>query len=179
MGRKSKLTEKQWDEVIRRNLAGESISKLAAEFEVSRSAMTEKISARVSGIKDVANQMVTAERAFRSVPAADRPHVITVRDRLSVLEDIYLQTAEVAARNSMHMHNLAAEQKQFMDDADPLGHPASKAAVKAFTSLTAAGNLAMVVPSTLLKASQESRAADAANNAPERKVIVIDGPDSC
>jgi hypothetical protein len=123
--------------------------------------------------------MLAGERALRDLPVSDRTHAVTVRDRLSVLEDIYLQVADTAARNAMHMHNLAAEQKQYMDDADPLGQPASKAAVKSFTSLTAAGNLAMVIPSTLLKASQEVRAAEAANSAPERKVIVIDGPDSC
>jgi hypothetical protein len=179
MARPSKLTEKQWDEVIRRHLAGESISKLAAEFGIARSAMSEKVSDRASKIKTAANQMLAGERALRELPVSDRVHAVSVKDRLSVLEDIYLQTAETAARNSMHMHNLAAEQKQYMDDADPLGHPASKAAVKAFTSLSAAGNLAMVIPSTLLKASQEVRAAEAANNAPERRVIVIDGPDGC
>lgn len=178
MGRPSKLTDKQWDEVIRRHLAGESINKLSAEFEVSRAAMSERISGRANKIKTVAAQMVASERALRDLPVSDRVHVVTVRDRLSVLEDIYLQVADTAARNSMHMHNLAAEQKQFMDDADPLGHPASKLAVKAFMSLTVAGNLAMVVPSTLLKASQDRMAAEAAANAPQRRVIVIDGPDA-
>lgn len=179
MGRPSKLTEKQWDEVIRRNLAGESISKLAAEFEVSRSAMTEKIGNRVAAVKDVANQMVSSERAFKSIPVSDRVHVISVRDRLSVLEDVYLQTADIAARNSMHMHSLASEQKQYIDDASPFADGKSKDAVRAFNALTRAGNDAMVIPSTLLKASQEARAAEAAAHAPERKVIVIDGPDSC
>jgi len=179
MGRPSKLSDKQWDEVIRRHLAGESINKLSAEFQVSRAAMSEKISARVAAVKDVANQMVSSERAFKAIPVSDRVHVISVRDRLSVLEDIYLQTADIAARNSMHMHNLASEQKQFIDDANPFKDERSKDAVRAFRAMTQAGNDAMVIPSTLLKASQDRMAAEAANAAPERKVIVIDGPDGC
>lgn len=155
MARPSKLTEKQWDEVIRRHLAGESISKLAAEFSIARSAMSEKISDRTNKIKSVANQMVAAEREFKAMPVSDRSHVITVRDRISVLMDVYLQTAETAARNSMHMHNLAAEQKQFIDDASPYGSKASKGAVSSFTALTLAGNAAMVIPGTILKAGLE------------------------
>lgn len=155
MARPSKLTEKQWDEVVRRNLAGESISKLAAEFGVARSAMSEKISDRTNKIKAVANQMVAAEREFKAMPVSDRAHVITVRDRLSVLMDVYLQTAETAARNAMHMHNLAAEQKQYIDDASPHGSKASRGAVTSFMSLTMAGNAAMVIPSTILKAGLE------------------------
>lgn len=155
MGRPSKLTPQQWDDVIRRHLDGESISKLAAEFEISRAAMSEKVKERADKIKAVANQMVAAEREFKSLPVSDRVHAVTVRDRLSVLMDVYLQTAETAARNSMHMHNLAAEQKQFIDDATPFGSKASSGAVKSFMSLTMAGNAAMVIPSTILKASQD------------------------
>lgn len=155
MARPSKLTEKQWDEVIRRHLAGESISKLAAEFSIARSAMSEKISDRSNRIKTVANQMVTAERAMKELPVTDRVHVETVRSRLSILEDVYLQTADIAARNSRYMHNLAGEQKQYVDDAQPLASKSSRGAVDAFIKLTNAGNAAMVIPSTLLKASQE------------------------
>jgi hypothetical protein len=83
------------------------------------------------------------------------------------LQDIYLRTAETAARNSDHMHNLASEQKRFIDDADPFGDGKSILAVKSFLALTRAGNEAMVIPSTLLKTSQ-----DMMKEAPETE----DGP---
>ena len=165
--------------MIRRHLAGESLVKLAAEFGVARSAMSEKVSARVGKIKSVANQMVAAEREFKALPVYDRGHALSVKDRLSVLEDIYLQTADIAARNAMHMHNLASEQKRFIDDASPFEKEKSKDAVRAFSALTRAGNDAMVIPSTLLKASQDARIAEAQAHAPERRVIIEDGPDSC
>ena len=58
MGRRSKLTDKQWIEIERRHLDGESIRSLAKEFKVAESSIRERISAQSKRIIDVANQIV-------------------------------------------------------------------------------------------------------------------------
>ena len=54
MGRPSKLTDKQWAEIEKRLLAGESQGKLAKEFKVARSAISDRFSDRLKSVKTVA-----------------------------------------------------------------------------------------------------------------------------
>ena len=68
MGRKSALTDKQWSDIEKRMLDGESVRSLAAKYGIAESAIRKKLSARTKDIKTVANQLATAESNFAALP---------------------------------------------------------------------------------------------------------------
>ena len=61
MARRSKLAAQQWDEILERHLAGESIRSLAREYGVSEGEIRQKITTQAEKIKSVAKQVVTVE----------------------------------------------------------------------------------------------------------------------
>ena len=64
MGRPSKLTEKQWQEIDARLLKGEPGRSLAREYDVSEATIRKRFGAHHKQIKTVANQLVAAEMAL-------------------------------------------------------------------------------------------------------------------
>ena len=70
MARRSKLTEQQWNEILDRNLAGESIRSLAKEYGISAMAVQKKISLQAEKVKTVANQVVITEKAVSDLPVS-------------------------------------------------------------------------------------------------------------
>jgi len=104
MGRPSKLTEKQWLEVERRHLDGESIRSLAKEFGVSESTIRERISAHSKRIIDVANQIVETNQAVKSLSISAQISAHTRAQRLisiqNSLDDAALAGSNVSKRIS-------------------------------------------------------------------------------
>lgn len=67
MGRPSKLTQRQADEVIRRLVGGERPVDLAREFGVSKATMSERYSAQALAVRIVAHQLMQADSALRAL----------------------------------------------------------------------------------------------------------------
>lgn len=86
MGRPSKLTETQWDEVKRRRLAGESFGKLAMEFGLSKAAVIKQIGDRLVTVKTIANQMVSAEQDLRKLPVNDQILTVSYIDSVRAMQ---------------------------------------------------------------------------------------------
>ena len=87
MGRRSKLTDKQWIEIERRHLDGESIRSLAKEFKVAESSIRERISAQSKRIIDVANQIVETNQAVKGLPISAQIAAHTRAQRLIAIQD--------------------------------------------------------------------------------------------
>lgn len=82
MGRPSKLSEKQWAEVERRLLEGETPASLAKEYGIDRAALTRKFSQQLRNVKNLAKQIVTVESALRELPVAQQVQVINLAEQL-------------------------------------------------------------------------------------------------
>ncbi|RZL66414.1 MAG: Hin recombinase [Variovorax sp.] len=66
MGRPSKLSDKQWEQIGRRIVAGEKPSALAKEFKVSHATVSERFSESGGKVKSVANQILAAEDSLKA-----------------------------------------------------------------------------------------------------------------
>jgi pyruvate/2-oxoglutarate dehydrogenase complex dihydrolipoamide acyltransferase (E2) component len=120
MGRKSKTTPEQDQRLIERHLAGESIRSLAKEAGVSESALRGKISAQAQQIKDVANQIVTTERALQALPFNAQT---TARNRaaaMSMIEDNVFAGLVNGSATFHRLTSIANTELQKVNDADML-----------------------------------------------------------
>ena len=132
MGRKSKLTEKQWEEVGRRHLEGESLRSLAREFGVGESTVREKISAQSAQIKKVANQIVEVEIAKKNLPVSAQISALNLAQRLLMISES-LSDAAVAGANTAKLISERTHEKlsklQTLTDEDVKGAIAASMAV--------------------------------------------------
>ena len=165
MGRPSKLSEAQWDEILRRNTAGESASALAKEFNLSKAAVSKRIAKPATYIKDVVNQVLTAEVALKSMPPA---HRLVATDLIDELRQLSMSTVQVATLGMRTAHRLAAianEQAQKIDDADPM---ADASAVKSVGVLGEMVKTHASVGLNLLAANKEAfRSGDGEKSVPQ------------
>ncbi|MDP4114396.1 MAG: Hin recombinase [Bacillota bacterium] len=104
MARPSKLSEKQWAEVEKRHLAGESMRSLASEFGISEAAIRKRVSTRTNEIKEVAAQLVEAEQRFLSLPVSSQISARTLADELKAISS---NLASAASYGAATAHKLA------------------------------------------------------------------------
>lgn len=153
MGRKSKLTEKQWAVIGERFLAGESARKLGKEFGVSEGAIRLRFSTQHKQIKSVANQILTTERALKDLPIATQIATHSYAARLRATSDHLMGAAEFGAATSHRLHGIANAQVQKIDDADPLGAE-SILIFQGVSALTKLANESASIPMGLLAANK-------------------------
>lgn len=154
MGRPSKLTEAQWDEIRRRLLEGERAADLAREYGVSKTRISENVSKRASAVKDVAKQIVAAEVSFRKLSVSEQFDTVSI---LRNLTNTLGHLSSAAAYNAATSHRLAgiANMKVAeIDDAAPLDDK-SREALKDIAVLTRMANEASEIGLNLVKANKE------------------------
>lgn len=154
MGRKSKLTEKQWESIGKRLLDGESARGLASEFGVAESAIRKRFSARTKEIKNVANQLVAAETAFAELPLSAQISARTLADRMKSISEHLAGAAEFGAATSHRVSGIANAMVSRIDDVDPLSAE-SMEALKGIAALTKLANESSTIPINLLAANKE------------------------
>jgi uncharacterized protein (DUF2342 family) len=166
MGRKSKLTDKQWDEIRQRHIDGESIRSLADKFKVAESSVREKISGDTKRIKAVANQILETEVAIRSLPISAQISAHNLADQLRSISGHLAGAANFGAATAHRLAGIANGRVAQIDDAKPLDDAGVKE-LKGISVLTQMANDASVIGVNLLRANKES--IDAMNNgdAPE------------
>lgn len=98
MGRKSKLTDEQWEEIKTRNLAGESLRSLAREFGVGESTAREKVSAQTAQIKDVAKQILDTKAAISALPVSAQVSAYNLADKMMAVS---LNTTDASVAGSL------------------------------------------------------------------------------
>jgi ABC-type transporter Mla subunit MlaD len=169
MGRKSPITEKQWAEIGRRLLAGEAGRVLAREFGVSESAIRKRYGAQTKQIKDVANQLVAAETAFRALPVGAQISARTLADELRDISMHLAGAARFGAATAHRLSGIAHSKVQEIDDAAPLDAQ-SLESLKGVAVLTKLANEASDIGLNLLAANKDMIA-----NANKPKEIKFDG----
>lgn len=154
MGRKSALTEKQWQQIGGRLLKGEPGRVLAREFGVSEAAIRKRFGAQTKQIKDVANQLVAAETAFAALPISAQISARTLADELKEISMHLAGAARYGAATAHRLSGIAHAKVEEIDDAKPLDDESLKT-LKGISVLTQMANNAAEIPIGLLKANKE------------------------
>jgi hypothetical protein len=162
MGRKSPLSEKQWAEIEKRLLSGESGRALAREFGVAESAIRKRFGAQPKQIKAIANQVIAAEIALKALPISAQ---ISAQNLINELRAVSMHLAGAAKYGAASAHRLAGiahDQVQMIDDAEP---EKSMQAIQRFGALTKLANDASHIGVNLLAANKDriKRIEDAAD----------------
>lgn len=163
MGRPSKLTESQWEELKARLSRGEKAADLAREYGVSKTAISARVSKRVETVKAVANQLVSAEDALRSLPVSEQVLALNLADELRAIS---MHAASAAKFGMATAHRLAAIAHGLVariDDAEPM---ASVHELKAIAGLTEVSNKAATIGLNLLAANKDMLVAGAQPDVP-------------
>ena len=166
MGRPSKLTEKQWDEIARRHVDGEAARSLAREFGVSEAAIRKRVGTQTSQIKAVANQLVATEAAFNALPVSAQISAQNLANKLRSISDHLANAANYGAATAHRLAGLAHARVQEIDDAAPLDAK-SLESLKGVAVLTKMSNEAAATGLNLLNANKETvKSLDEADETP-------------
>lgn len=152
MGRPSKLNEAQWVEIERERLKGVPYRTLAKKYGVSASAIRERVSAQSTEIKEVANQVIEAERRFKELPISAQ---ISAQTLIDDLRAVSTHLASAAKYGSMTAHRLAGyahAETEKIDDAAPLANPDTLSGISALTRMA---NQSSEIGLNLLRANKD------------------------
>jgi hypothetical protein len=154
MGRPSKLSEKQWAQLESRLLKGEKAKDLSREYKVSPAVISRRFANSAKTIKDVANQVVAADAALKSLPVSQQAIAISLIDELKAISMHLAGAGKYGAATSHRLSGIAHAKVQEIDDATPLTAE-SLEALKGVAVLTKLANDSAVIPMGLLAANKE------------------------
>lgn len=152
MGRPSKLTDAQWEEIKARLAKGEKAADLAREYKVSKTAISVRVSKRAETVKTVANQMLAAEQALKSLPIAEQLAAVSLADELRAISTHLAGAGKFGAATAHRLAGIVHEQVSKVDDAEP---EKSLAALSRVSTLTKMANEASQIGLNLLNANKE------------------------
>jgi hypothetical protein len=153
MAQPSKLTEKQWAEIEKRLLEGEPARALAKAFGVTEGAIRKRKGTQVKQIKDVANQIVATELAFRSLPLGTQISTQRYASKLMAISDDMLDGSIHAASNYRRLSAIASTELDKVDTVDPTE---SAGRLKVIAAITVMANEAAKTPVNLIAANKDS-----------------------
>lgn len=159
MGRPSKLTEAQWEEIRKRLLAGEKAADLSREYGVSKTRISERVSKRVENIKTVANQIVAAEVSLRSLPVSEQNDALSLADDLKSISKHLAGAGRYGAATAHRLSGIAHMKVSEIDDATPLDQ-AGIETLKGIAVLTRMANESSEIGLNLLRANKDVEASD-------------------
>lgn len=155
MGRQSKLTDAQWEQIGKRLLAGESPSALAREFGVSKSTISGRFSERVQNVKDAANQIVAAENALSKLNISEQIAARSLADDLKAISQHLAGAARFGAATAHRLSGIAHNKASEIDDGAPMSEE-SRNALGNIAVLTKMANEASEIGLNLLKANKDT-----------------------
>lgn len=175
MGRPSKLTEAQWAEVHQRIIKGEKPADLAREFGISKTRISERFSGRFETVKAVANQLLTAEQAFQSLPIAEQIETVSVLNDMREITRHIGGAARLSAATSHRLAAIANTQVEKVDDSAPMT-PEGFENLKTVAALTEMANKAAHIPLNLIAANKEmiKDLSQQAKPIPQRVTVMVE-----
>jgi hypothetical protein len=156
MGRPSKLTEKQWLQVERRQLAGESMRKLADEYGVSEAAIRKRVSTQSKQIKIVANQIIETEQALANLPLSAQLCAVSLADQLRSISMHLGHAANYGAMTAHKLSGLANAKAKLLDESVDVDSDEGLAKLRGIAALTRLSNDSAQIGVDLLKANKEA-----------------------
>lgn len=151
MGRPSKLSDRQWAEVGRRLAGGESSRKLAKEFKVGATTISERFSARVPKLKALAASLASTEQEVERLPVSEQVTVRTLADQLKAIGNNLARAARAGSDTAAQLAEMAnGKVKGLLQD----GGRVDPVELMDISSLTQVANRAAVPALRLVAASQ-------------------------
>ena len=154
MGRPSKLTDAQWEQIGKRLLSGESAADLAREFKVSPASVSVRFSKAVGNVKIVANQIVATENALALLNVSEQIAARSLADELKSISAHLAGAAKYGAMTAHRLHGIAQSKAQEIDDAAPMDD-LSRTALADVAALTKTANGAAEIGVNLIRANKE------------------------
>jgi hypothetical protein len=149
MGRKSKLKENQWHEILNRHLQGEKIRPLAREFQISEAAIRQQISTQSKQIKTVAQQIVIVEENFQALSVTSQISALKLVDQIKAVTENLTGAGGNGALTAKLLSKIASHQ---VDKIDPGGTmEANGDVLQSILALTKTANEASMIGLNLLK----------------------------
>ena len=152
MGRNSKLTENQWVTIEARLAAGELAGALAKEYKIDRSNITRRLSQGVRNIKEVANQLVAADVALKSLNLSQQIAAINLADELKAISGHLASAGKYGAMTANKLSAMANAQSEKINTDDPMS---SADVLNGIGGLTKMANSASEIAINLLRANRE------------------------
>lgn len=162
-GRPSILTDDQWAEIARRQLAGESVRSLSREFKIAEAAIRNYLKRRAhpAHVREVAHMLndahdatKAAQTALHALPLPEQAAAMNLAHKLRSISEAAASMAETSARSSIRLAHLANTEVQKIDDADPMAE-GSAAHLRAHVVLQEAANRAITPAMNLLAANRD------------------------
>lgn len=153
MGRPSKLTDAQWEQIGKRLLEGEKAAALAREFKVSPATISERFSKSTEKVKAVANQIVTTGKALDSLSVAEQVSAISLAGKLRSTLEHLSSAAEYGAATAHKFMAMANTQALKVDEVDPMK---SLDVLKGIGVLTKLGNDSSELAKSLVNGSKDA-----------------------
>lgn len=152
MGRPSKLSDAKWEELKARLAKGEKATDLAREYGVSKAAISNRVSKRVETVKAVANQLVSAEDALRSLPVPEQMLALNLAEELRSISMHAASAAKYGMATAHRLAGIAHGMVARIDDAEPMS---SVHELKTIAGLTEVSNKAATIGLNLLAANKD------------------------
>ena len=137
-------------------MKGESAADLAKEFKVGRTTIIGRFNDKNARIKDVANQVLAAEKAVQALPVSDQVHVFSLADELRAISTNLAGAAKHGSITSFRMAAIARKQSEKVNTSDPME---TQEALQAISALTKISNEAASLGMNLINANKETMAA--------------------
>jgi hypothetical protein len=166
MGRKSNLTDEQWETIRQRLLKGETSRAIAEDYpQISASSIRGKfgkqsnIAVHSNQVKETAQKIADAQLALQAVPPVNRPAALDLAASLQSISASLARTAELSSRTAHRLASLANSEASKVDDADPMseGNKNLKSlnALKSVSTLTKMAKDASSIGLNLLNANKD------------------------
>lgn len=155
MGRPSKLTDKQWEDIGKRLLLNESASALSREFGISKAAISTRFSKRIETVKSVANQIVESNRSLAKLNVSEQIAALDHAARIQAIQDNYLTAAGYGMSTAARLHGIANMKMQEVSDSDPLDDDSRKV-LSDIGAITKIANEAGQLGEKMLNANKDS-----------------------
>lgn len=136
-------------------MSGEKASDLAKEHGIDRAALTRRFAQQTKTVKAVANQMLAAEDALRSLPVAQQINAINLADQLRSISGHLAGAANYGAATAHRLAGIANGRVAQIDDAKPLDDQ-GMVELKGIAVLTRMANESSEIGINLLRANKDT-----------------------
>ncbi len=179
MGRKSNLTDEQWEAIRQRLLKGETSRAIAEDYpQISASSIRGKfgkqsnIAVHSNQVKETAQKIADAQLALQALPPVNRPAALDLAASLQEISVTLARTAAYTTKTSLRAAALANSEMSKVDDADPMGEK-SLNALKGVAALIKMANDASSIGLNLLNANRDRLPNGALDEAPSIDVTKL------
>lgn len=154
MARPSKLTDKQWAELEKRHLNGESVKDLAAAYKIGIQTVRDRVIIRNGLVKEVAQQIVAVEQRFASLPVSVQVAARTLADELKAITTHLTGAARHGAMTAHRLAQIANAQTERIDEGGTFDDNAET--LKSIAALGKCANEAAQIGMGLLQANKDT-----------------------